>query len=148
VLSLDGRKIAGVLLEGLSEGWRVAWVVAGIGVNVRGFPDGIDAASVDGLVGGTVPLPDVAAAVLDGIAQAYGRWKDGGFAPLREEYERRAWLAGRDVTVSDAAGRVIAQGEVTGIDAQGRMLIATPAGVVPVAAGDVTLRSDVERTLR
>jgi BirA family biotin operon repressor/biotin-[acetyl-CoA-carboxylase] ligase len=142
VLSVDGRKIAGVLLEGLSEGWRVSWVVAGIGVNVRSVPEGIDAASVDELLGAKVPLPEVAAAVLDGVAAAYGRWKDDGFAPLREDYERRAWLAGRDVTVSDAAGRVVAQGEVTGIDAQGRMLVATPGGVVPVAAGDVTLRRD------
>jgi BirA family biotin operon repressor/biotin-[acetyl-CoA-carboxylase] ligase len=141
VLVDDGRKVAGVLLEGLSEGWRVAWVVAGIGVNVRAVPRAADAVGLDDMVGCEVPLADVAAAVLDGVAEAYERWKAGGFAPLREEYERRAWLAGRDVTVSDAAGRAVVQGSVQGIDAQGRLLVSGGSGVVPVAAGDVTLRA-------
>lgn len=140
LLSEDGRKLAGVLLEGLSEGWRMAWIVAGIGVNVRRAPRGEDAATLDELAGRRVPLPEAAAAVLEGVADTYGRWKAGGFAPLSEEYERRAWLAGRDVTVSDAAGRIVAQGRVAGIDALGRLLVDTPTGTVPVAAGDVTLR--------
>jgi BirA family biotin operon repressor/biotin-[acetyl-CoA-carboxylase] ligase len=140
VLAADGRKLAGLLLEGLSEGWRVAWVVAGVGVNVRVRPRGLDAACVDELVGRKVPLAEVAAAVLDGIAQAYGRWRTDGFAPLCDQYERRSWLRGHEVTVSDAAGRVVTQGTVTGIDAQGRLLVSGEAGTVPVAAGDVTLR--------
>lgn len=140
LLSEDGRKVAGVLLEGLSEGWRMAWIVAGVGVNVRRSPRREDAVTLDELVGRRIPLPEAAAAVLKGIADVYLRWKTAGFAPLREEYERRAWLAGRDVTVSDASGRVVAQGLVAGIDAQGRLLVDTATGVTPVAAGDVTLR--------
>jgi BirA family transcriptional regulator, biotin operon repressor / biotin---[acetyl-CoA-carboxylase] ligase len=140
VLAPDGRKIAGVLLEGLSEGWRVSWVVAGIGVNVRDAGLGADAVGVDELVGRTVPLAEVAAGVLEAVADAYCLWKTGGFAPLCEEYERRAWLAGREVTVTDAAGRVVAHGRVDGIDAQGRLLVLTEEGRMPIAAGDVTLR--------
>jgi BirA family transcriptional regulator, biotin operon repressor / biotin---[acetyl-CoA-carboxylase] ligase len=139
LLAADGRKLGGVLLEGLSEGWRIAWVVAGIGVNVRKAPDG--AASIDGLGGRRAPLAEVAAAVLEGAGDAYGRWKDGGFAPLREEYEARAWLAGRDVVVSDAHGTTVAAGVVRGIDAQGRLLVEGAGGIVPVASGEVTLRA-------
>ena len=87
-------------------------------------------------------LADVAAAVLDGIAVAYRRWQVDGFASFAAEYEARSYLAGRQVCVSDAAGRLLAQGKVAGIDALGRLLVATEAGVVPIVAGDVTLRED------
>lgn len=140
LLAADGRKVAGVLLEGLSEGWLISWIIAGIGVNVRCASAPATSTCVDELSGRTVPLATVAAAVLDGVAEAYRSWQIHGFAPLRTEYESRSYLAGHPVRVSDAAGRVIAEGSVSGIDAQGRLLVETAAGVVPIAAGDVTLR--------
>jgi BirA family biotin operon repressor/biotin-[acetyl-CoA-carboxylase] ligase len=148
LLAPDGRKLAGVLLEGLSEGWRISWVVAGIGVNVREAPEGADAVSLDELAGRHAPLAEVAAAVLEGVGEAYASWKTGGFAPLREEYGQRAWLSGREVVVSDALGRVVAAGAVRGIDAQGRLLVDGDDGVVPVAAGEVTLRTPEGRAGR
>ena len=140
LLAHDGRKLAGVLLEGLSEGWRVTWVVAGVGVNVRETPAGVGAVSVDELAGRHVPLAEIAAAVLDGVGDAYEAWKADGFEPLRGAYGARAWLTGRDVTVSDAGGRVIASGAALGIDAQGRLLVGDAGGVVPISSGEVTLR--------
>jgi BirA family biotin operon repressor/biotin-[acetyl-CoA-carboxylase] ligase len=140
LLCVDGRKVAGVLLEGLSEGWLISWIIAGVGVNVRSTPDRSRFANVDELFGRRVPLADVAAAVLDGIAGAYRRWQTDGFAPFAAEYEGRSYLAGRPVRVSDAAGRLLAEGEVVGIDTVGRLLVATEAGTVPIVAGDVTLR--------
>jgi BirA family biotin operon repressor/biotin-[acetyl-CoA-carboxylase] ligase len=141
LLAPDGRKLAGVLLEGLSEGWRVAWVVAGIGMNVRHKPEGADAVCLDELSGRHVPLAEVTAALLDGVGDAYASWKSDGFAQLREEYGQRAWLAGREVVVRDSLDRVVASGTAVGIDAQGRLLVQGPDGTVPVAAGDATLRS-------
>jgi BirA family biotin operon repressor/biotin-[acetyl-CoA-carboxylase] ligase len=138
----QGRKIAGVLCEGLSEGWVIAWIVAGIGVNVRRAPKEQPAVGLDALAGRKLPLPKVAAAVLDGIAEAYGEWCTGGFEPLRREYEQRSWLAGRDVQVSDSRGRVLAAGRASGIDSVGRLLVQTADGPVPITAGDVTLRGD------
>jgi BirA family biotin operon repressor/biotin-[acetyl-CoA-carboxylase] ligase len=142
LLCEDGRKVAGVLLEGLSEGWLIEWIVAGVGVNVRCAPDPARDASVDELAGRTVPLAEAAAAMLDGIGDAYRRWQEEGFAPFAKEYAARSYLAGRQVRVSDAAGRVVAEGGVTGIDALGRLLVATVAGTVPVVAGEVTLREE------
>lgn len=141
LLAPDGRKLAGVLLEGLSEGWRVSWVVAGVGVNVREAPAGANAVSLDELAGRHVPLAQVSAAVLDGVGEAYDAWRTGGFAPLREAYGERAWLTGRDVAVSDAGGRVIAAGPAVGIDAQGRLLVEDAGGIVPISSGEVTLRA-------
>lgn len=142
VLAPDGRKLAGILCEGLSEGWRVVWVVAGVGVNVSMPAVSPGSASVDEILGHHVPLADVTAAVLDGVARAYLRWRHDGFGGLAQDYERRSSLVGREVTASEATGRVIATGTAAGIDAQGRLLIDTGTGIVPVAAGDVTLRRD------
>jgi BirA family biotin operon repressor/biotin-[acetyl-CoA-carboxylase] ligase len=140
VLDGEGRKVAGVLLEGLTEAWRVAWIVAGVGVNVRRTIRVEGAVGLDELTGGRVPLAKAAAAVLDGVADAYRAWQRGGFGPLREEYDRRAWLNGRDVTVSDAAGLTLVAGRAEGIDEQGRLVVLCEGKRVPVVAGDVTLR--------
>jgi len=145
LLAPDGRKLAGVLLEGLSEGWRVAWVVAGIGVNVHEAPGDVSSVSLDEIGTPGASLAQVAASVLDHVGEAYQSWKRDGFAQLREEYGTRAWLAGRDVVVSDPLGRVVASGRAVGIDPQGRLLVEGPQGTVPVAAGDVTLRQDEAR---
>ncbi len=83
VLSEDGRKIAGVLLEGLSEAWRIDWVVAGVGVNVRSAPDPSSGASVDELTGSRVPLAEAAAAVLDGIGEQLPPLAGRGLRALR-----------------------------------------------------------------
>ncbi len=137
---LDGSKIAGILLEMSAEGDRIDWVVAGVGVNVRPpaeRPSG--AAYVADLVAGA-RLAEVAAAVLDGIAGAYSLWREDGFGPLLEEYERRAYLTGSDVVVSDMTGAVRAAGRVRGVDGEGRLLVAGPDGTRTVSSGDVTLR--------
>ena len=139
----SGGKLAGVLLEMAAEADRAQWVVVGMGVNVRrpsagGEPAG--AAYLDDTVPG-VRLPDVAAAVVDGVAAAYERFLEGGFGALRAEYDHRHVLTGRHVSVAGAAGERIAEGRVEGVDDMGRLLMATPHGTAAVSAGDVTLRN-------
>jgi BirA family transcriptional regulator, biotin operon repressor / biotin---[acetyl-CoA-carboxylase] ligase len=144
VLVPDGRKLAGVLLEGLSEGWRVAWIVAGIGLNVRCAPRDHHSACLDDVVTGHPTIAAVVASVLDCVAEAYGTWRRDGFESLRAEYEALSWLTGRGIRVTDAAGRLVADGTGAGIDKYGRLVVATPDGPVSVAAGDVTLHGGVE----
>jgi BirA family biotin operon repressor/biotin-[acetyl-CoA-carboxylase] ligase len=140
VFSAEG-KLAGVLLEVSAEAEAVEWAVVGCGVNVRctpGMPS--TAACVDGLVPEPPRLAQVAAACLDGLAAVYGEFLAGGFAALRSEYERRAWLTAREVTVRDAMGQVRAAGRVAGVDESGRLVVEGPTGPVSVVAGEVTLR--------
>ncbi|MDI6901074.1 MAG: biotin--[acetyl-CoA-carboxylase] ligase [Anaerosomatales bacterium] len=136
-LVLDGRKVAGVLLEMSAEADIVEWVVAGWGLNVRrplGAPDG--AAFLQDAVSGSSP-PEVAALALDGVAGAYRRFASDGFVSLAGEFEARDVLRGASVVVRDLAGRVTAEGEARGVDDAGRLLV----GGTAVAAGEVTLGS-------
>jgi len=137
-LEVDGRKLGGILIEMTAEASRVEWVVVGCGVNVA--PSGHErAASVREHAAG-VPVAEVAAAVLDGIAGAYREFGDCGFAPLRAEYDRRATLTGRDVTVRDAAGALVAAGAVRGIAEDGAMLLEADGVTARISTGEVTLR--------
>jgi BirA family biotin operon repressor/biotin-[acetyl-CoA-carboxylase] ligase len=134
-------KIAGVLLESMSEGERLSWVVAGVGIDVRRPPTPAAGAAYLDDVAGPRPLARVAAAVLDGVAASYERFLDAGFAALAEEYASLSVLDGRVVRVSDRDGRPVADGVARGVDATGRLMVETAGGPVAVASGDVTLRA-------
>ena len=141
---LGEGKLAGVLLEMSAESDSVDWVVAGVGLNARRPSNGQAppaAAYLEDAVPG-VRLATAAAAELDGIAEAYAEWRDGGFAALRHAYEQRFAWSGRQVRVSDLLGNVRAQGSVLGVDDDGRLLVEGEDGrTQAVVAGEVTLRA-------
>lgn len=138
---LAGGKVAGILLEMAAESDRVEWTVAGVGLNVRRPQDAQEGASYLSDIAPGVRTAVAAAAVLDEIAKAYGEWTRLGFAGLRDEYERRHSLGGKRVTVRDAMGVIRAEGDVRGIDEDGRLIVAgADGGERRIAAGEVTLR--------
>lgn len=133
-----GRKLGGLLLEMAAEADRTEWVVAGCGVNVSepGFPGSawVREAVTD------VSVATVAAAVLDGMADAYRAFVRDGFGALRGEYEARSSLKERAVTVRDATGAIVTEGAVRGVAEDGALLLDGPGATVRVSAGEVTLR--------
>jgi BirA family biotin operon repressor/biotin-[acetyl-CoA-carboxylase] ligase len=151
-----GGKLAGILLEGMTEGERMAWIVAGFGVNVRRSatprvsgsiaatpepPTAPAPAYLDDLTPARVPLGAVAAALLDGIADAYSVFLAEGFArTLMAEYRSRLVLVGEPVRVADPHGEPIAEGTCEGVDEWGRLVVRGDRDTVHVTAGDVTLR--------
>lgn len=135
---LDGRKVAGVLLEMSAEADRVDWMVAGCGVNVHAAPGALaGVAFVDEAAEHS--CAEVAAAVLDGIAGAYRAFGADGFSALVGQYEDRHALAGTGVTVRDMEGRIVASGRVVRVDDSGRLLVDDAGTVTPVTSGEVTL---------
>ncbi|MBE0416685.1 MAG: biotin--[acetyl-CoA-carboxylase] ligase [Coriobacteriia bacterium] len=138
-LRLDHGKLAGVLLEMSAEADRTAWVVVGVGLNVRRAGSEIEGAAYLEDVAGAVGRAEAGAAVLDGIAEGYRLLVAEGFASVRAAFGERDVLAGSEVRATDSEGRLIAEGRAADVDGEGRLRVDTSDGVVAVAAGDVTL---------
>ena len=139
VLLADG-KVAGILLEMTAEADRVDRVIAGVGLNVQRPRTGAFEGATylaDHVAG--VRLAPTAAAVLDGIAEAYGVWRERGFTGLHDEYSLRSALEGSQVSVRDLRGTVRTRGTVVGVDSEGRLLVQTGDEVTAVSSGEVTL---------
>ena len=130
---VDGRKIAGILLE--SRIATEALVVVGVGVNLgqHRFPRELSgvATSVELETGQTVGRDAMLEAVLAAFDAWRARLEREGFAPVRERWLALADTIGRRVTVD---GRV---GVAVDLDGDGALVIRDPAGVRHVVAGEV-----------
>lgn len=135
------RKISGILSESAAAGDRLAWVAIGVGIDLARPAEPVPGAGyLEELGSGTPDLALVAAAAIDGLAQALAELSSVGFGPMADEYAARSDIIGSEVTVREANGRPIASGTVTGFDEGGRLVLEGGDGEVRIAAGEVTLR--------
>lgn len=137
-LWVDGRKLAGVLVEATFRADQVGAVIVGVGLNVatRAFPPPLDAVATSLAAEGSDALDRDALAVELALAitGAIATYAAGGLAPFAATFAARDALRGRAIRVGDVAGRA------EGIDAEGRLCVHTGDGrVVPVGAGHVEL---------
>ncbi len=132
----EDRKLAGILAEQAGEA-----VVIGIGLNVFATRAELPVARATSLVLEGAASPDrnlLLAGILREMETRYRRLaRPGrGRAPLREEYLDRCCTLGREVRVMMPGDQVIA-GTAADVDEAGRLVVLTPAGPLPVSAGDV-----------
>lgn len=134
-LLIDGRKAAGLLAEAKHDA-----VVLGLGVNVdwRGVtrPEELaDATSVAEAAGRDVDRWRILAGFIGIFSQRYDYWQQvpDGFL---DGYRQWCSTLGRVVRVHRLDGST-AQGEATGVDGSGALLVRTDAGTIAVHEGDV-----------
>ncbi len=136
----DGKKLGGILSEGVSGGAAGDFVVVGIGLNVGhgpgDFPEDISAASTSiRLAGGRAVTVDALWAALCG---ALDRWYNvltrGDKEKVVRTFEARpAFPRGAAVRIETAEGTF--EAEYRGLDAEGRLLVARAgAGTAVLAA--------------
>ena len=124
-LYLGDRKAAGILAEMSADPDRVRHVVIGVGINVNmdagDFPPEISgrATSLRIHTGRTFPRAEVLARFLDAFDDRYGEFLAGGFAALRERWDRRDFLRGRRVRLR--RGRGEGWGVAGGVDPDGAL---------------------------
>jgi BirA family transcriptional regulator, biotin operon repressor / biotin---[acetyl-CoA-carboxylase] ligase len=135
---VDDGKVAGILCEMSADQDRVAWAVAGIGVNVRAAPEVPGArwppASLAG-AGDRRGRGALVADLLGALGRVYSGWIAEGPAPVLEAFAARDHLAGRGVSVVLPEGEVAAV--AAGLDDLGRLRLRTAGGERAVAAGEV-----------
>ena len=150
---LDGRKVAGILIE-LVRAVAPVEVVVGIGVNVgcaATVAARVDQSIAD--VAEQVQRPsrnELLARVVDHVAAACRRFGDAGFDPFRDEWDRahRYRNAAVRVTVADPrAGGGDAEpvetfaGTALDVGVDGALRIDTGRGIREFTGGEVTLRA-------
>ncbi|MFF3767705.1 biotin--[acetyl-CoA-carboxylase] ligase [Streptomyces sp. NPDC001922] len=140
----EERKTGGILAERAGDG-----VVIGIGLNVSLHADELPVPGAGSLALAGASSSDrdpLLRAVLRSLEQWYGDWRaargDPGASRLQEAYAAGCATLGRTVRAELPGGREIV-GEAVAIDGDGRLVLATDAGVQqPVGAGDIVhLRS-------
>ena len=136
---LNGKKVAGILLETMSPADALA---VGIGVNLVDAP-GADEVEAGAVLPGSL-LAETGVRVtptefLDALGPAFhnlaNTYTTFGFERIRERWMARAARLGEVVTVRLPREEIV--GRFVGLDALGQMQLETPTGMRGIAAGDV-----------
>ncbi|HEX3486399.1 MAG TPA: biotin--[acetyl-CoA-carboxylase] ligase [Micropepsaceae bacterium] len=135
---LNGKKAAGILLEGLGEDA----LAVGIGLNLAHHPKGTEfpAISVAALMG-LAPTPDDALLRLAGRVTAwYEIWRGSGFAKVRTAWLARAAGLGRPIKARLEGSEI--EGMFENLDEDGALLVRQASGAIArVTAGEVFFES-------
>jgi BirA family biotin operon repressor/biotin-[acetyl-CoA-carboxylase] ligase len=126
---VEGRKVAGILVEGRPQ---EGWAVVGIGVNMAlrqdDFPDELRG------IAGTLDLGlEVLGPALGQLLAALGCWITAPAESVLEAVRARDALRGQPVRWAGG------HGEAVGVDEDGRLLVAGDHGQVALEAGEVHL---------
>ncbi|MET0291441.1 MAG: biotin--[acetyl-CoA-carboxylase] ligase [Steroidobacteraceae bacterium] len=147
----DDGKLAGILIEMVSEAAGPALVVVGVGLNVALGAELREAIRAEGnratdlqtLAAGR-SLPDrneLAAALVSDAIDTLLQWEQRGFDPLHTEWQSLDRLRGIEVAVH--SGNDVRRGIARGIDADGALLLDDGVRLHRCAAGEVSVRSAV-----
>lgn len=147
-VQVDGRKLAGILVEVGGEAQGPCHAVIGIGLNIRLDPataseidqDWTDLATMTGSSLGTPSRNALAAAILASLSRALQRFERDGFAPFADDFARYDALLGRELRIIGSGGDSF--GVASGIDARGALRVRSDDGKdVLVDSGEVSIRT-------
>lgn len=135
---VGGRKVSGILLEATTGAdGRVDWVVAGLGVNVVGHPEGMQppATSLAAAGAAGASAEDLLRAYAAALSVWLDRWRGHGFSGIRDAWLGRAGGLGAAIRVR--LDRQTLTGTFEDLDRDGALLLRTADGVRRITAGDV-----------
>jgi len=141
-----GRKLGGVLIDLRGEAAGPAYVVVGVGINVRLPPATLAAIAAGGFeatdlasLGVRIRRSELAAALIAALAGMLEEFGVRGMAAFSEEWRAADALADRRVRVLQDDGEF--EGRACGVDADGALLVEVPGGRRRVLSGEVSVRS-------
>ena len=140
---VEGRKLAGILVEAGGEFLGPCFAVIGIGINLR-LPENIEtgqpATDLARICGAAVPSRNrVVARLLAHLVVALDRFASTGFAPFAARSAARDALAGKHVRVQAADGA--RDGVAMGVDARGALRVRHGATLAVYDSADVSVRA-------
>ena len=103
-IRINGKKISGILAEGVNNGQRLEGIILGFGVNLNVSQEIIDqidqpATSLNLEAGKFIDKDDFLKKVIDKFCLYYNRFIEEGFLLIREDYMKRAEFLNKEVAV-------------------------------------------------
>ncbi|MCC6446507.1 MAG: biotin--[acetyl-CoA-carboxylase] ligase [Armatimonadetes bacterium] len=142
---IDGKKVAGILIEVVPEGPGGPWAVIGIGINVNAPPEAFPpdlltpATSLLEAQGRAMPLQPLLKAVLEHFDRGMESLVSQGFESVLARWKTMEAFTGKPVRVVTPSGEV--DGTALGVDDQGNLRVGRADGSEEtILAGDVLLR--------
>jgi BirA family biotin operon repressor/biotin-[acetyl-CoA-carboxylase] ligase len=140
---IEGKKVAGILLELSAELDRVNFVIIGVGINVnqsqKDFPRNLrgKATSLYRESGEKLPRVELLKSFLKNLEKIYINFKTFGLKYYHEEIKKYSTLLGKKVKL--LYGKEKLKGRVVDIDENGSLVLETRKGKKIITAGEVTL---------
>jgi BirA family biotin operon repressor/biotin-[acetyl-CoA-carboxylase] ligase len=127
---IEGRKVAGILVEGRPQ---EGWAVLGLGVNVttERFPAELAESATSLRLAG---IEQETETVLAGVVRSLDAWLGAPPARVFEAWRSLDALKGERVRWADG------EGVADGIDDSGALRVETPSGLVTLDAGEIHLQ--------
>jgi BirA family biotin operon repressor/biotin-[acetyl-CoA-carboxylase] ligase len=140
-LLLDGKKLAGCLVEVQGDTKGPSHAVLGIGMNIN-MPAAEAPAIDQPWTDLQSYLPDcsrnqLVAVLLEELIMQLSLYAADGFKPFEQKWEQVDALKGKRVDI--AAGNRILHGMVAGIDDKGALLLDTGSGILSLHSGEVSI---------
>jgi BirA family biotin operon repressor/biotin-[acetyl-CoA-carboxylase] ligase len=147
---IDGRKVAGVLVQTRSIGEKVDHVNLGFGINLDTSQDDLPPGATSLAIASGLPVnrSTFEDTVFSCLTARYFAYCASGGDIDRNPWNNRAYLLGAQVRVVDGDQSI--EGTHLGIDANGALLLRTDEGVRAIVAGDLTrgpIRTNMPRNI-
>lgn len=143
-VTINGRKVAGILIDASVESNKIDYLIIGVGINFKINPGTISKSikqkkyDIDTLVNknqDTRPVELVQQFLLE-LEKTYNDIMIGNVGTIRKEWMKRSSTIGKNVTITLTTGTL--KGKVTGIDKTGALVLSRNGTVQHVLAGDMT----------
>jgi BirA family transcriptional regulator, biotin operon repressor / biotin---[acetyl-CoA-carboxylase] ligase len=145
-LTLNDKKVAGILVDASIESNQIDYLVIGVGINFKIQPsmiakivkNSVNFYGITTLVGKKEKADPVLLlqAFLYELEQLYYKLIANNFQGIKSEWEKRSSTVGRNVRISSPNGEV--KGKVTGIDNDGALLISSNGKTQRLLVGDIS----------
>ena len=137
---VDGRKVAGVLIESAGAQNANSRFIIGIGVNLGRTDELPPELST---IASALPATDrtqTLARILDRLIVVLDEFAARGFAPMQSRWQSRHAYQDMAVNLHFSEGSEPVQGVCRGVDASGELLLETATCIQTIASGEVSLR--------
>lgn len=147
-LMWEGKKVAGILAEVAGEWTSLHTLIMSIGINAN-IPADVfrgelaDAVSLQMILGQPQNLNALAAAFLECLENELALLEQAGFEPIRQKWLERSVGLGREVSVW--RGNQEFRGRMTGLAADGSLLLQVGQEEVAFVAGEVKMRMETDK---